>query len=64
MTTSEAKQKLLLYRGSIDDPDPQFQEALAHVRRDPELAEWLQEPAVNLSALRAARTPPGWFRSG
>src|SRR5215471_10545526 len=52
MTTSEAKQKLLLYRGSIDDPDPQFQEALADARRDPELAEWLQEQTNCYDAIR------------
>ena len=43
MTTSEAKEKLLLYRGPIDDVDPQFQEALAFARREPELAQWLRE---------------------
>jgi hypothetical protein len=53
MTTSEAKEKLLLYRGSIDDLDPQFQEALAYARRDPELAEWLQEQTDCYNAIRA-----------
>ena len=53
MMTSEAKQKLLLYRGAIDDADPQFQEALAHARRDPELAEWLQEQTNCYNAIRA-----------
>jgi len=43
MTTTEARQRLLLYRGPIDDADPQFQEALAHARRDPELGQWLRE---------------------
>jgi len=43
MNTNEAKEKLLLYRERIDDADPRFQEALAQVRRDPELAEWLRE---------------------
>jgi hypothetical protein len=53
MTTSEAKQKLLLYRGPIDDADPQFQEALAHAQRDPELAEWLQEQTNCYNSIRA-----------
>jgi hypothetical protein len=43
MNTNEAKEKLLLYRGPIDDADPQFREALAYAHRDPELAEWLRE---------------------
>ncbi len=43
MTTTEAKERLLLYRGPIDDADPQFQEALALARRDPELGQWLLE---------------------
>src|SRR6476620_4581565 len=43
MTTTEARQRLLLYRGPIDGADPQFQEALAHARRDPELGQWLRE---------------------
>jgi hypothetical protein len=43
MNTSEAKKLLLLYRGPVDKANPQFQEALAQARRDPELAEWLRE---------------------
>jgi hypothetical protein len=43
MNTNEAKEKLLLYRGPIDDADPQFREALAYAHRDPEVAEWLRE---------------------
>ena len=61
MTTSEAKQRLLLYRGPIDDSDPQFQEALAHARRDPELGEWLREQTECYDAVRAklrATEPP------
>src|SRR5438477_134886 len=38
MKTSEAKEKLLLYRGPIDDADPQFCEALACAHRGPEHA--------------------------
>ena len=52
MNTSEAKEKLLLYRGRIDDADPRFQEALAQVRRDPELAEWLREQRGCYEAIR------------
>ena len=40
MNTSQAKETLLRYRGPIDDADPQFEEALAYARRDPELAQW------------------------
>ena len=62
MNTSEAKEKLLFYRGRIDDADPRFQEALAQARRDPELAEWLREQAscyhVIRSKLREVE-PPG-----
>jgi hypothetical protein len=53
MTTSEAKEKLLLYRGPIDDADPQFQEALARAQRDPDLAEWLREQTNCYNAIRA-----------
>jgi len=53
MNTSEAKEKLLLYRGGIDDADPQFREALAQARRDPELAEWLREQASCYDAIRS-----------
>jgi hypothetical protein len=53
MTTNEAKEKLLLYRGPIDEADPQFQEALVQARRDPELAEWLREQINCYDAVRA-----------
>ena len=53
MNTSEAKERLLLYRGPIDDADPQFQEALAHARRDPELAEWLREQRTSYGTIRS-----------
>ena len=53
MTTSETKEKLLLYRGWIDDADPQFQEALAHARRDPEVGEWLQDQVRCYDAIRS-----------
>src|SRR5436190_22717095 len=53
MTTLEAKEILLLYRGLVDNADPQFREALAHVQGDPELAEWLQEKTRCYDAIRA-----------
>jgi len=53
MNTSEAKERLLLYRGSIDDADPQFEEALAHARRDPELAEWVREQRKSYGTIRS-----------
>ena len=53
MTTTEAKQRLLLYRGQVDDSDPQFQEALAHARRDPELGQWLREQTECYDLIRA-----------
>jgi hypothetical protein len=53
MTTREAKEKLLLYRGTIDDVDPQFQEALEQARRDPTLARWLREQTHCYSAIRS-----------
>jgi hypothetical protein len=43
MNTNEAKEALLLYRGSIDDADPKIQEALEYARRDPELVDWMRE---------------------
>jgi hypothetical protein len=53
MNTNEAKEKLLLYRGAIDDADPQFSEALAYAHRDPELAEWLREQAGCYQAIHS-----------
>jgi len=53
MTTTEARQTLLLYRGPIDDADPQFQEALANARRDPELGQWLREQTECYDTIRA-----------
>jgi len=53
MNTSEAKERLLLYRGPIDDVDPQFQEALAHARRDPDLAEWMREQSRSYGTIRS-----------
>ena len=63
MNASEAKQRLLLYRGPIDDADPQFQEALAYVRHDEELGEWLREQTECYDSIRAKlrgiEPPPG-----
>ena len=53
MNTREAKEKLLLYRGPIDDADPQFREALAYAHRDPELAEWLRAQNQRDHAIRS-----------
>jgi hypothetical protein len=53
MNTREAKETLLLYRGSIDDSDPQFREALSHAQGDPELAQWLQEQTRCYDAIQA-----------
>ena len=53
MNTSEAKERLLLYRGPIDDADPQFEEALACARRDPDLAEWMVEQSRSYGTIRS-----------
>jgi hypothetical protein len=53
MNTRGAKEKLFLYRGPIDDADPQFEEALAHARRDPELAEWMREQSSSYNTIRS-----------
>jgi len=63
MTTSEAKQILLLYRGAADDSDPQFHTALDYAKSDPELGKWLREQTNCYDAIRAKlrgiETPPG-----
>src|SRR5439155_3682037 len=43
MNTQDAKEILLLYRGPIDDSDPQFHAALDYAKSDPELGQWLRE---------------------
>jgi hypothetical protein len=53
MKRSEAKEKLLLYRELIDDDDLRFEDALAHARRDTELAEWLREQSSCYDAIRS-----------
>src|SRR5204863_9381953 len=42
MTTRDAKEILLLYRGTTDDSDPQFCPALDYAKSDPELGQWLR----------------------
>src|SRR6266481_5691246 len=53
MNTRDAKEILLLYRGPIDDSDPQFQAALDYARSDPELGQWLREQTKCYDAIRA-----------
>jgi len=62
MNPREAKEILLLYRGAIDDSDPQFRTALDYVKSDPELGRWLREQTRCYDAirgkLRAIEPPP------
>src|SRR5215475_3548304 len=61
MNTREAKEILLLYRGVIDDSDPQFHAALDYAKGDPELGSWLQQQTECYDAIRAklrALEPP------
>ena len=53
MNTREAKQILLLYRGTIDDSDPQFRAALEFAKGDPELGQWLREQTKCYDTIRA-----------
>jgi hypothetical protein len=53
MNTREAKQILLLYRGAIDDSDPQFHAALDYAKSDPELGKWLREQTNCYDTIRA-----------
>jgi hypothetical protein len=53
MNTREAKEILFLYRGPIDDSDPQFGAALDYAKSDPELGQWLREQTKCYDALRA-----------
>ena len=65
MNTREAKEILLLYRGPIDDSDPQFRAALDYAKRDPELGQWLREQTECYDTirgkLRAIEPAPGLF---
>jgi hypothetical protein len=53
MNTCEAKEILLLYRGMIDDSDPQFHAALDCAKSDPELGQWLREQTNCYDTIRA-----------
>jgi hypothetical protein len=53
MNTREAKEILLLYRGTIDDSDPQFRAALDYAKGDPELGQWLLEQKKCYGTIRA-----------
>src|SRR5947208_8179238 len=53
MNTRDAKEILLLYRGPIDDSDPQFRVALDHAKTDPELGQWLREQTKCYDIIRA-----------
>src|SRR5215469_12659191 len=53
MNTREAKEILLLYRGTIDNSDPQFRAALDYAKSDPELGEWLREQTKCYDTIRA-----------
>jgi hypothetical protein len=53
MNTREAKEILLLYRGTIDDSDPQFRAALDYAKNDLELDQWLRDQTKCYDAIRA-----------
>jgi hypothetical protein len=53
MNTHDAKEILLLYRGKIDDSDPQFRAALDYAKSDPELGQWLREQTNCYDTIRA-----------
>jgi hypothetical protein len=63
MNAREAKEILLLYRGPIDDSDPQFRAALDYAKSDSELRQWLREQTrcydTLQAKLRAIEPPPG-----
>jgi hypothetical protein len=63
MNRHDAKQILLLYRGAIDDSDPQFRAALDYAKSDPELGQWLREQTqcydTIRTKLRGIEPPPG-----
>lgn len=63
MDSQQAKQILELYRPGVDDDDPQFAEALAQARRDPELSRWLEQQiafdATIRTKLRSVEAPFG-----
>lgn len=54
MNSHDAKEILLLYRPSVDRDEPEFSEALALTRSDPELAAWFRQHCAFQDAARAA----------
>ena len=52
MNACEAKEILLLYRGAIDDADPQFQAALNLAKSDLELGQWLLQQTECYDTIR------------
>jgi hypothetical protein len=54
MNRQQAQEVLLLYRpGTADAQDPEFTDALALARKDPELSRWLEEQIAMHHALQA-----------
>ncbi|PYI87153.1 MAG: hypothetical protein DME26_07125 [Verrucomicrobia bacterium] len=53
MNSRQAQEMLMLYRPGMDDAqDPQFAEALALIKDDPELAEWFVQHCATYVAIR------------
>jgi hypothetical protein len=52
MNKQEAREILLFYRPGADDQDPEFAEALALSKNDPELGRWLDEQLAVRKALQ------------
>ncbi len=53
MDSQQARQTLGFYRPGVDDADPQFAEALAFTKGDPELRRWFDEHCALYTAVRA-----------
>jgi hypothetical protein len=53
MDSREARKILHAFRPDTDEDEPQFQEALAQSRRDPELGAWLERESLRHAALKA-----------
>ena len=53
MNANQAKEKLLLYRGPIDDTEPQFRQALAYTHSDPALEQWLRHQVGRYQAIHS-----------
>jgi hypothetical protein len=54
VNSHEAKQILLLYRPAVDRDDPDFAEAIALTKADPELDAWFQQHCAFQNAARSA----------